>query len=259
MKQLIPLLLTASTLLRADTLILKNGTQADGIYLGGDARTIKFDSQDHVTSYSVSEVELVRFGSAIQPSSRSSLSAPAGLTVRHAGVELMANTPITVRLIDPIHSDTAAPGSVYRASLDAPLYFQGRIVVPGYSSAVVQLIDRSSSGHLAGKTTLALALTKLVVNGAFYEIQTTEVVEVSHNRASTSAKITGGTAAAGAVIGALAGGGRGAAIGAGSGAAAGAVVSVLRPGQKVTLSAETKLIFRLAAPLTITFMNPVQP
>ena len=163
----------------------------------------------------------------------------------------MTNTPITVRLIDPIRSDEAAPGAIYWASVDNPVYANGRVVIPAYSSAVVQLLERTSSGRMAGKTSLTLALTKVEVGGTPYSVQTTETVQASNNRASASTKIIGGTAAAGAIIGALAGGGHGAAIGAGSGAAAGAAVSVLRPGQKVRLAAETKLTFRLAAPLSL--------
>lgn len=254
MNKIIPLALAASALVNADTLVLKNGTQIEGVYVGGDARTVKFDANDRITSYSISDVEDLRFGSEPHPSSQGTTQAspPAvAATSAHGTIEIPANTPIIVRLIDPIHSEAAAPGSVYRASLDTPVYYNGRIVVPGYSSALAQLLDRSNSGHMTGKTTLTLALTKIVVYGTSYPVETTDVVEASGNRGANSAKITGGTAAAGAIIGAIAGGGRGAAIGAGSGAAVGAAASILRPGQKINLSAETKLTFRLASPLTI--------
>ena len=248
MNKLAILALSASTLLEADTLLLKNGTHLEGVYLGGDARTVKFDSSDRITAYPISDVDLVRFNSSPVQSSAASPAPPA--PVRPA-LELMTNTPITVRLIDPIRSDTAAPGSVYRASVDIPVYSGGHVVIPAYSSAVVQLLDKTDSGHLTGKASLALALTKVEIGGISYALETTDTVQASNNRASTSAKITGGTAAAGALLGAIAGGGRGAAIGAGSGAAVGAAASVLRPGQKVNLSAETKLTFRLASPLTL--------
>ena len=105
---------------------------------------------------------------------------------------------------------------------------------------------------MTGNTSLILALTKVEVGGTAYEVSTTDLVEASGNRGSASAKITGGTAAAGAVLGAIAGGGRGAAIGAGSGAVVGVAASVLRPGQKVNLASETKLTFRLATPLLLS-------
>ncbi|HLH09500.1 MAG TPA: hypothetical protein VKW78_19840, partial [Terriglobales bacterium] len=62
-----------------------------------------------------------------------------------------------------------------------------------------------------GRTSLALALTKIEIAGKSYDVQTTDTVQASRGRGASSAKLAGGTAAAGAVIGALAGGGRGAA------------------------------------------------
>jgi hypothetical protein len=255
-RKLLSFWLSAAALTQADTLILKNGQHLDGIYLGGDARTVKFDANDHIAAYAVSDVEDVRFSSAASPTGVSASAVPQVPAPVSPAMQIMTNTPITVRLIDPIRSDDAAPGAIYRASVDAPIYSGGRVVIPAYSSAVVQLMDKSEAGHLSGKTSLALALTKIDVAGTAYNIQTTDAVQASNNRASTSAKITGGTAAAGALLGAIAGGGRGAAIGAGSGAAVGATASVLRPGQKVNLSAETKLTFRLAAPVSLPAAPP---
>lgn len=253
-RKLLSFWLSAAALTQADTLILKTGQHLEGTYLGGDARTVKFDASDHITAYAVSDVEDIRFGSGGSPTGVSAV--PQAQAPTRPAIQIMTNTPITVRLIDPIRSDDAAPGAIYRASVDTRIDSGGRIVIPTYSSAVVQLLDKSEAGHLSGKTSLALALTKIEVAGAAYNVQTTDAVQASNNRASTSAKITGGTAAAGALLGAIAGGGRGAAIGAGSGAAVGATASVLRPGQKVNLSAETKLTFRLAAPVSISAAQP---
>ena len=250
MTKLVLLALSTYVFATADTLVLKNGSHLEGIFLGGDSRTVKFEANDHVASYPVADVDSVRFASGAASTPLPS-TAPVPSPVRPA-VQIMANTPISVRLIDPIHSATAAPGSIYRASVDIPIYGGGRVVIPAYSSAVVEIVDRNASGHMTGNTSLILALTKVEVGGTAYEVSTTDLVEASGNRGSASAKITGGTAAAGAVLGAIAGGGRGAAIGAGSGAVVGAAASVLRPGQKVNLASETKLTFRLASPLLLS-------
>jgi hypothetical protein len=251
MTKLVLLALTTYAFATADTLVLKNGSHLKGVFLGGDSRTVKFEANDHVASYPVADVDSVHFTSGVAPAPVSS-TAPVPRPVARPTVQIMANTPITVRLIDAIHSGTAAPGSIYRASVDVPIYSGGRVVIPAYSSVVVQIVDRNASGHMTGNTSLILALTKVEVGGIAYDVSTTDVVEASGNRGSTSAKITGGTAAAGAVLGAIAGGGRGAAIGAGSGAVVGAAASVLRPGQKVNLASETKLTFRLATPLLLS-------
>ena len=254
MTKLVLLALSTYVFATADTLVLKNGSHLEGVFLGGDSRTVKFEANDHVASYAVADVDSLRFTSGAAAATPTP-TAPAPSPARPA-IQIMANTAISVRLIDPIRSVTAAPGSIYRASVDVPIYGGGRVVIPAYSSAVVEIIDRNPSGHLSGNTSLTLALTKIEVGGTAYDVSTTDIVEASNNRGSTSAKITGGTAAAGAVLGAIAGGGRGAAIGAGSGAVVGAAASVLRPGQKVNLASETKLTFRLASPLLLSAPNP---
>jgi len=58
--------------------------------------------------------------------------------------------------------------------------------------------------------------------------------------------------AIGAAIGAIAGGGKGAAIGAGVGAAAGVGGAMATRGKPATLPTETRINFRLSAPVTVT-------
>ncbi|MDQ2841450.1 MAG: hypothetical protein M3Y72_10515 [Acidobacteriota bacterium] len=237
-----------------DSLLLKDGTRITGVYLGGDARLIKFDVGDRITSYSVGDVDSVRFASS-SPSVDSAAPPPAAelrRNVYRTGRQIIpTNTPIVVRLIDPIRSDSASTGSVYRATIDTPIYAAGTIVVPAYSSAVVQIMARNQSGRLEGRTSLTLALKSVEVGSKSYDAETTNYVHASTGRGSETAKIAGGTAALGAIIGAVACGGRGAASGAGSGVAAGTAAAVLRPGQKINLPSESKLIFHLATPLTI--------
>jgi len=64
-------------------------------------------------------------------------------------------------------------------------------------------------------------LVSVFVNGKIVDVNTAAVTRESSSRTSRSGKVIGGTAALGAIIGALAGGGKGAAIGAASGAGVG--------------------------------------
>ena len=73
----------------------------------------------------------------------------------------------------------------------------------------------------------------------------------SSSRGERTAKVAGGTAAVGAIIGAIAGGGKGAAIGAGAGAAAGAGAQVITSGQRVRIPSETRLTFVLDNPVRL--------
>ena len=83
------------------------------------------------------------------------------------------------------------------------------------------------------------------INGRMIDLNTEEVTTSSDSRTSKSAKVIGGTAAVGAILGGIFGGGKGAAICATSGAGAGAAVQVLTKGQRVKIPAETRLSFTL--------------
>jgi len=91
----------------------------------------------------------------------------------------------------------------------------------------------------------------VMVNGRMIDISTGDVSQASGSRGARTAKVVGGTAAVGAIIGAIAGGGKGAAIGAGSGAAVGTGVELATKGQRVKIPSETRLTFTLQQPAQI--------
>jgi hypothetical protein len=124
-------------------------------------------------------------------------------------------------------------------------------VIPRGADAVTKLVEDQESGKLTGKTVLTLVLQQVLVNGKMMDLTTADVSQASGSRGAKSAKVIGGTAALGAIIGAIAGGGRGAAIGAGSGAAVGTGVQVLTKGQTVKIPSETRLTFTLQQPLQL--------
>jgi hypothetical protein len=127
----------------------------------------------------------------------------------------------------------------------------GDTVIPRGADAVVKLADSKESGKLTGRTELTLDLVSVKVNGRMVDINTETVSRESSSRGARTAKVAGGTAAVGAIIGAIAGGGKGAAIGAGAGAAAGAGAEVVTKGQKVKIPSETRLTFVVDTPVRL--------
>jgi len=116
---------------------------------------------------------------------------------------------------------------------------------------VVKLVDSSESGKLAGRSELTLDLVSVTVNRKVVDLNTETVSRESSSRGKRTAKVAGGTAALGAIIGAIAGRGEGAAIGAGAGAVAGLGVEVLTRGQRVKIPSETRLTFVLETPVRL--------
>jgi hypothetical protein len=148
-------------------------------------------------------------------------------------------------MIDPVDSERDHLGQTFRASVFEPVAIDGRELIPRGADATVKLVYDQQSGKIEGRTVLTLDLMQVQVNGRMVDINSDDVTKSSSSRGAKTAKVVGGTAALGAIIGAIAGGGRGAAIGAGSGAAVGGAAEVLTKGQRVKLPSETRLTFTL--------------
>jgi len=148
-------------------------------------------------------------------------------------------------MIDDVDSERDSVGKTFRASVDEPVLVNGQVVIPRGADVAAKLVDDKQSGKFEGRTVLTLDLMQVQVNGRMVDINTEEVSQSSASRGSRTGKVVGGTAALGAIIGALAGGGRGAAVGAVSGAAVGGGVQVLTKGQRVRIPSETRLTFTL--------------
>ena len=187
------------------------------------------------------------------PSSNSMASsaapAPAPEIVK---VTVPAGTRISIRLSDPLSSETNKVGDTFRGTLDNSVSQEDKVVVPRGADVQGRIIEVKPSTHFTGNSQLTVELTMLDINGKSYDIATNAWDRKGSGRGKRTAATVGGGAALGAVIGAIAGGGKGAAIGAGAGAAAGTGEQGVTTGQKVELPAETVLDFDLAQPVTVT-------
>jgi BON domain len=169
-------------------------------------------------------------------------------------VTVPANTIVTVRTIDSIDSKTNQAGQVFKASLDAPIVVDNRVIVPSGADAYVKLVNAKSAGKVTGRSELSLQLASVVFQGKTYNVASSDVKQSGASRGKQSAERIGGGAALGALIGAVAGGGKGAAIGAAVGGGAGTGVQVFTHGQQVKIPSETRLDFTLQQPLEITYI-----
>jgi hypothetical protein len=259
----------------ADTITLKNGTVIHGTYLGGTARSVRVDDGSSVQTLDIFDVSKIEFGSnggavrnprPVERNDRGNNSNDDRPILRRsdsnvmrpddappppppppapANFELPAGTNLTIRMIEAVDSQTNRVGQTFRASLDQPVMLEGNAVIPRGADVTVKLVDQKESGKLTGRADLTLSLQAISVNGRMVDINTQSVKQESSSRGERTAKVAGGTAAVGAIIGAIAGGGKGAAIGAGAGAAAGAGAEVVTAGQRVRIPSETRLTFVL--------------
>lgn len=168
-----------------------------------------------------------------------------------ASVRIPEGTVLAVRMIDSVDSEHNKAGDTFRASLDAPIVVGERTVVPSGADIEGRVVEQKSAGKFKGRSELALELTRLIVSGRSYRIETDEYTRQGSSRGKRTAETVGGGAALGAIIGAVAGGGKGAAIGAAAGAGAGTTVQAVTKGQQIKVPSETLLEFRLRAPVSV--------
>jgi uncharacterized protein YcfJ len=162
-------------------------------------------------------------------------------------VTLNAGMLIPVRLVDSLSLERNHAGDRFAATLDSELVAD-RFVIAERGARVegkVVTADR-------GARTLSIELTGVETSDKQdVAIQTERFDKRSEPDHAQDAAKVGAGAVIGAVIGGIAGGGKGAAIGAGVGGGAGAG-DVLLTRKPVALASETRITFRLRAPVTIT-------
>jgi hypothetical protein len=191
---------------------------------------------------------------ASQPSTEAAAAPAPPPPPQPITVTVPANTIVTVRTIDSIDSKTNHAGEVFKASLDAPIVVDNKVIVPAGADAYVKLADAKSAGHITGRSELGLELSSILFQGKTYDVVSSDVKQSGASRGKQTAERVGGGAALGALIGAIAGGGKGAAIGAAVGGGAGTGAQVLTHGQQVKIPSETRLDFTLQQPLDITYV-----
>jgi hypothetical protein len=259
------LICSAAALLSADTLTLRTGETVQGTFIGGTARQVRMEVNGNIRNYDIADLQSVIFSdqSYQAPPPRSqSYPPPAPYPAQDRypannpgpgplGITVPVDTEVKIRMIDAVNSDTARTGQTFRASLDEPIVVNGQQVIPRGADVLTKLVESQQSGKIEGRTELTLALSTITVNGRPIDVTSTDVKSESGSRGARSAGVIGGTAALGAIIGAVAGGGKGAAIGAGSGAVVGTGAEVLTSGQKVRIPSETRLTFRLQSPMQL--------
>ena len=160
---------------------------------------------------------------------------------------------LPVRLLQSLSSEHNQAGDTFTATLDAPLIAGGFAIAEKGARVEGRVVEAQKSGH-GKKAALALELTKLdTSDGQHVEIKTETIrKEGTSTPGGDQAGIVAAAAGIGAIIGAMAGGGKGAAIGAGAGGAAGGGGVLATRDKALTLANETKLSFRLSAPVSIT-------
>ncbi|MGA7460429.1 MAG: BON domain-containing protein [Candidatus Korobacteraceae bacterium] len=176
-----------------------------------------------------------------------------------AKITIPAGTQFSIRLNDPLDSETNKVGDSFHGSLSTPIVLNGETVIPSGADVVGRVANVQSAGRFAGSSLLTLELTSVSVNGKTYNIQTNQWSQQGKGEGKNTATKVGVGTVAGAVLGGLIGGGKGAAIGAAGGAGAGTGVAAAKKGEQIKLAPEAVLNFQIINPLTVTPQSSSNP
>jgi hypothetical protein len=167
-------------------------------------------------------------------------------------ITIPSGTQVSIRLSDEVDSEKAQVGDIFHGAISSPITIDGQTIVPNSADVEGRVVEVKSAGRFAGQSVLTLELTRLMMNGKSYNIQTDRWSKSGNGRGKSTAAKVGGGAAVGAVLGGIFGGGKGAAIGAAAGAGAGTGASAINKGQQIDLKPETLLNFQLQNSITVT-------
>lgn len=164
-------------------------------------------------------------------------------------IEIPEGTSISVRLLETLSSKTNRVGDQFSASVEEPIFVDGKEIVPRGAMAYGVVTSAKESGRIKGRSYISLRLRSIdLKNGNRLETATNSVSRLGANNKARNWALMGGGAGIGAGIGALAGGGKGVAIGGPVGFGAGLATKALIRGHEVTIPSETLLRFRLEEP-----------
>jgi hypothetical protein len=166
---------------------------------------------------------------------------------------LAAGTPILVVTSSTLSTKTNKTGEAFQASLAQDLV-DGDWIIARKGTAVTGVVSESDpGGKVKGIASITLQLKRMTLaDGQEISIATSSFSADAKSSKKKDAAKVGIGAGVGAAIGAIAGGGKGAAIGAGVGGAAGTGVVLATHGDPATIPGETRLTFKLAAPMEVT-------
>ncbi len=166
-------------------------------------------------------------------------------------VTVPAGTAIAIRLLDGISSDRNRAGDTFQATLEEPVVADGIVVAERGANAMGRVVQTQQAGRIAGLAELALELDRIHTVGGEVQIASDTMIRRGEPSRGKDAATVGAMAGIGAAIGAIAGGRKGAGIGAAAGGATGAGTVMATRGKPIQFEPETRLTFRLRAPITV--------
>lgn len=161
-----------------------------------------------------------------------------------SGVVVPAGTVFMARMHDSVNSKQHKEGHRWTATLEADLVVGNQTIAPRGSVVYGVVSQAKSAGRVAGKSSLTLRPTDIMIGSRMFPITTGEIQAVGAT--GSGGKTVGRTARAAAVGGLIDG-----SDGAKTGAKVGLGASILSDDGQIQVASGTLLEFPLAQPLSL--------
>jgi len=177
-------------------------------------------------------------------------SVPRGVTPPSPLV-LAAGTSLPIVMQTTAASNTSQAGDRVIAEIAEDVAAGGRVVLPEGTEVIGRVVAAQGSGRVKGRARLAVEFEEVRVGGASYVLEATPLDVTAESSKGRDAKILGGAAAAGAIIGGIADGGKGALKGGAIGGAAGGAAVLATKGSEVVFKAGERYAIELRSRLQV--------
>jgi len=175
------------------------------------------------------------------------LPPPEPVTIR-----VPVGAVLEVRLAEPMSTRTHNAGDEFVAILDQDVVVDGKVVFPEGAKAYGTLLAAEGSGRVEGRAEMTITLTELRLREEPLRVKTGNITIQAEGTQSRDAKVIGGAAGVGALLGGIIAGKKGVAVGAAVGGGAGTATVLTTKGKEVEFEPEHKFSFSLSREVVVT-------
>jgi hypothetical protein len=181
----------------------------------------------------------------VEPAPRVEPARPAPVEPAVESLRLPQGTELKLRLETPLSSATSREGDAVTARVENATDDEGRVALPGGTVLKGRVVEVRRAGRVKGRALISVDFDRIVVRGRTSELEASPISVEAPDDHGRDAKIVGGAAAAGAVIGAIKDGKEGFAKGAILGGAAGTGAVLVTRGRDIEIPAGSQWTVRL--------------
>lgn len=165
---------------------------------------------------------------------------PAAPVPAEPSLVLAEGSKLTLRFENALSSETSRAGDSVTARVEGATDPSGRVALPGGTVLRGKVVDARQSGRVKGRARVSVDFDQIVVRGRTHALDASTITVEAPDDHGRDAKIVGGAAAAGALIGAIKDGKEGFAKGALIGGAGGTGAVLVTRGRDIQIPAGSR-------------------